>query len=127
MPISSLSTTQRERYGRYPEALSSEEIVIAQALDKFTPEKWKILRDESTKTKEHPWHQQIWWNNKYYRDDGRSVLGDGYQIKQPEKGEPEAPYSRKLFHPSPDSRFSLGAEGTVAYFSNGLEFQSPSL
>ncbi len=26
MPVSFLSTTQRERYGRYPEVLSSEEL-----------------------------------------------------------------------------------------------------
>ena len=26
MPVSFLSTTQRERYGRYPETLSSEEL-----------------------------------------------------------------------------------------------------
>ena len=30
----------------------------------------------------------------------------------------EIPYRRELFYPSPHSRFSLGIEGRVAYFSN---------
>jgi hypothetical protein len=38
-------------------------------------------------------------------------------LQQPEKGNPEVPYQRELFYPSPASRFSLGSDEPVAYFS----------
>lgn len=39
-------------------------------------------------------------------------------MQQPRKGDPEVPYQRQLFYPSPNSRFSLGMEAGVAFFSN---------
>jgi len=39
-------------------------------------------------------------------------------VQAPRKGNPEVPYHRELFYPSQHSRFSLGSEAGVAYFSN---------
>lgn len=86
---------------------------VASALDHITLEHWSVLRTESSTDRR--WQRLEWWHNKYYRD---NPPNDGFARQRPRKGEPEVPYGRRLFYGSESSRFSLGAEGPVAFFSN---------
>jgi hypothetical protein len=86
---------------------------VAAALEHITSEYWSLLRSDSLT--DCRWQQLEWWHNKYYRD---NPPNDGFALQRPRKGEPELPYGRRLFYASGSSRFSLGAEGPVAFFSN---------
>lgn len=95
------------------EGIGGTEAVIATALSQISQDDWTSLAlSTATSTR---WHEEIWWHNKYYRVNGAN---DGRAVQTPKKGKPEIPYYRELFYPSPHSRFSLGAEAGVAYFSN---------
>jgi hypothetical protein len=95
------------------EVIDTIEAVIATALNRLSQADWaSLLLSTATDTR---WHESIWWHNKYYRANGTN---DGRVVQVPRKGGPEVPYHRELFYPSPHSRFSLGAEARVAYFSN---------
>ena len=87
--------------------------VIAVALEHLTVTDWLHLRDAAGTDRR--WHAREWWHNKYYRD---NPPNDGFAVQRRPKGEPEIPYERQLFYPSECSRFSLGSEGPIAYFSN---------
>lgn len=91
----------------------TNEAVVATTLNRLAREDWScLLLSMATDTR---WHQLLWWHNKYYRVNGPN---DGRMMQQPRKGDPEVPYQRQLFYPSPNSRFSLGMEAGVAFFSN---------
>ncbi|HRO22580.1 MAG TPA: RES domain-containing protein [Alcaligenes phenolicus] len=93
--------------------IGSVEATIATALNGIRQKDWTSLVLSSAS--DGRWRELIWWHNKYYRVNGSN---DGRRIQVPRKGAPEIPYERELFYPSPHSRFSLGAEANVAYFSN---------
>jgi len=61
------------------------------------------------------WHKREWWHNKYYVD---NPPNDGDVLQRSLRGDSKVPHQRELFYPSPGSRFSLGSEQPVAYFSN---------
>ncbi len=82
-------------------------------LSSLDPNDWDLIKKES-KSK-FIWLQLEWWHNKYYRD---NPPNDGLKIQIPRLGNPEVPYRRHIFYPSAHSRFSLGADNSVAYFSN---------
>lgn len=93
--------------------IGATEAVVATALNRLSREDWASL--VLSTAKDTRWHASIWWHNKYYRVNG---MNDGSMVQVPRKGDPEVPYHRELFYPSPHSRFSLGAVASVAYFSN---------
>jgi hypothetical protein len=86
---------------------------IENGLERMSSSDWDNLREIATGYR--MWHRREWWHNKYYRD---NPPNDGNVLQTPQKGEPEIPFYRKLFYPSPNSRFSLGDKLPVAYFSN---------
>jgi hypothetical protein len=85
---------------------------LQEIISGLTPDAWARLRCLSPE--QNGWvHRYEWHHNKYYRED---PLSDGFQLRQGRRGEIEIPYQRKLFYPSPQSRFALG-DLPVAYFS----------
>lgn len=95
-------------------------MVIAHALAQLTPADRVALRTGSASNL--LWRRLEWLHNKYYRD---NPPNDGQGFQQPWNWSdpkspfpPEIPYRRRLFYPSRHSRFSLGEDGPVAYFSN---------
>jgi hypothetical protein len=101
--------------GSIAEVIETTETAAVTALNRLSQEDWvSLLLSAATDTR---WHELLWWNNKYYRVNDPN---DGRMVQVPRKGNPEAPYHRELFYPSPHSRFSLGIETGVAYFSNDL-------
>ncbi len=93
--------------------IHSADATIAAALNQIDGADWAALLISAAK--DIRWKSQIWWHNKYYRANGTN---DGSVRQIPRKGVAEIPYTREIFYPSSDSRFSLGADGNVAYFSN---------
>jgi hypothetical protein len=63
-----------------------------------------------------PWHEREWWHNKYYKENPLNE-NDGDRTQRSLRGQAEVPNRRQIFYPSPSSRFSLGGELPVAYFS----------
>lgn len=85
---------------------------LEEIMSGLTQDAWDRLRCLSRQ--QNGWvHGYEWWHNKYYRE---NLLSDGFQLRQGTHGEFEVPYRRKLFYPSPQSRFALG-DLPVAYFS----------
>ena len=99
--------------GAITEVIETTDAIVATVLNRLTGEDWSSLLFLAET--DRPWHELLWWHNKYYRVNGPN---DGQMVQVPRKGEPEIPYRRELFYPSPHSRFSLGAEAGAAYFSN---------
>jgi hypothetical protein len=99
--------------GSVTKMIGSVEAAIAMALKRLRREDWTSLVLSSAL--DGQWRKLIWWHNKYYRVNGSN---DGRRIQVPRIGNPETPYERELFYPSPHSRFSLGDATNVAYFSN---------
>lgn len=95
------------------EVIDTTETAVAAVLNRLSREDWSSML-LSTVT-DSRWHQLLWWHNKYYRVNGPN---DGRLVQVPRNGSPEVPYQRELFYTSLHSRFSLGAEAGVAYFSN---------
>jgi hypothetical protein len=87
--------------------------LIENCLERMSSSEWDNLREAASGYR--MWHRREWWHNKYYRN---NPPNDGDILQQPRIGKPEVPYRRKLFYPSPKSRFSLGNKLPVAYFSN---------
>lgn len=84
---------------------------LSNLLAMLTTEDWQDLIE---RTKEgRVWHLLPWHHNKRYRD---KPPNDPFAVQTPARGDPEVPAQRRLFYPSPQSRFSLG-EKPVAYFS----------
>lgn len=90
-------------------------VVVELGLSQLSRDAWRNLF--VTSASDTRWRKLIWWHNKYYEV---NYPNDGFEIQKPKKGSPEVPYKRALFYPSPTSRFSLGDEISVAYFSNDL-------
>jgi hypothetical protein len=91
----------------------SSEVKLARCLSALNAEDWQWIGNQS-KSK-ILWLQLGWWQNKYYLNNSPN---HGFEIQVPTKGSPEVPYNREIFYPSPQSRFSLGPDLPVAYFSN---------
>ena len=70
---------------------------VSKGLRKLNSGVWHELRAASAD--QGRWDQREWWHNKYYHD---SAARDGNVLQQPQKGEPEVPYKRELFYPSPE-------------------------
>src|SRR5438128_2627294 len=86
---------------------------MAGCLFSLTNDDWQLI--ESQSRSKIRCLELEWWQNKYYRD---NPPNDGFKIQFHKKGCPEVPYEREIFYPSPHSRFSLGLDGPVAYFSS---------
>jgi hypothetical protein len=91
----------------------SSELKLARCLSALNAEDWQWIGNQS-KSK-ILWLQRGWWQNKYYQN---NPPNHRFEIQVPTKGSPEVPYKREIFYPSPQSRFSLGPDLPVAYFSN---------
>jgi len=91
----------------------SSGVKLARCLSALNAEDWQWIGNQS-KSK-ILWLQLGWWQNKYYLN---NPPNHGFEIQVPTKGSPEVPYKREIFYPSPQSRFSLGSDLPVAYFSN---------
>ena len=89
------------------------ESILTESLEHLTDRDWSSIRERSRQ--KMAWHKLEWWHNKYYK---ANAPNDGNSVQVPRKGEPEIPYSRELFYPSPASRFSLGTSDPVSYFSS---------
>ena len=87
--------------------------LIENCLERISSSDWDNLREAATGCR--LWHRREWWHNKYYRN---NPPNDGDVLQRPRIGKPEVPHLRRLFYPSPNSRFSLGPKLPVAYFSN---------
>jgi hypothetical protein len=87
--------------------------IVANCIERVSSVDWENLRVSATGYR--LWHRREWWHNKYYRS---NPPNDGDLLQRPRIGKPEVPNLRNLFYPSPNSRFSLGSELPVAYFSN---------
>jgi hypothetical protein len=91
----------------------ASELELLRCLSALNAEDWRWIGNRS-KSK-ILWLQHGWWQNKYYLN---NPPNHGFETQVPAKGSPEVPYNREIFYPSPRSRFSLGPDLPVAYFSN---------